>query len=132
AMVDLSPEVRETAVESLRGRPPQDYQQLLVEGLHYPWAPVADHAAETLVALGCRDTVPALVQVLERAEPEVPIRVKKGKASVTVVRELVQVNHLRNCVLCHAPSLDRGDLVSGAVPTPGEPLPAPVTTPQYY
>ena len=49
-----------------------------------------------------------------------------------LVREIVRVNHLGNCILCHAPSTDRADLVRGAVPTPGQALPAPVTTPQYY
>jgi hypothetical protein len=45
---------------------------------------------------------------------------------------VVRINHLGNCLMCHAPSLDRTDLVRGAVPTPGRPLPAPATTPQYY
>src|SRR5262249_51471202 len=40
-----------------------------------------------------------------------------------VVREVVRVNHLRNCLLCHAPSTDRRDPLRGVVPTPGEPLP---------
>jgi hypothetical protein len=37
---------------------------------------------------------------------------------------MVRVNHLRNCFLCHAPSLDTRDPVQGSVPTPGQPLPA--------
>lgn len=40
-----------------------------------------------------------------------------------VKNELVRINHLRNCVLCHAPSLSDADPIRGAVPTPGEPLP---------
>src|SRR5205814_1822941 len=40
-----------------------------------------------------------------------------------VVRELVRVNHLRNCLLCHAPSTSKLGLVQGPVPVPGEPLP---------
>src|SRR5262249_26360739 len=42
------------------------------------------------------------------------------------------VNHLKNCCLCHAQSLVQTDLVRGLVPTPGQALPAPVTTPRYY
>jgi hypothetical protein len=49
-----------------------------------------------------------------------------------VVSEVVRINHLRNCVLCHSPSFSPSDLVRGAVPTPGKPLPAPASTPQYY
>ncbi len=45
--------------------------------------------------------------------------------SVLVVRELVRVNHLRNCMLCHAPALAATDPVAGLVPTPNEPLPPP-------
>jgi hypothetical protein len=41
----------------------------------------------------------------------------------------VRINHLGNCLLCHSPSTSRADLVRGAVPTPGQPLPAPATTP---
>jgi HEAT repeat protein len=133
AMTDLSYEVRAAAVEALRSRPVQDYQRLLVEGLCYPWQPVGEHAAEALAALTCREAVPSLVQLLDRPEPDVPYRVKEGKRTgPLVVRELVRVNHLANCVLCHAPSFSRTDLVRGAVPTSGQPLPAPVTTPQYY
>jgi hypothetical protein len=49
---------------------------------------------------------------------------------VTVAREVVRVNHHRNCLLCHAPGNDpdvtkSGDIVSGAVPLPNEPLPSP-------
>jgi hypothetical protein len=47
-----------------------------------------------------------------------------------VVRELVRVNHLRNCMLCHAPATSTNDPVRGLVPEPGQPLPPP-TTPYY-
>jgi hypothetical protein len=41
------------------------------------------------------------------------------------------VNHLKNCLLCHAPSQATTDLVRGAVPDPTQPLP-PSFTPAYY
>jgi hypothetical protein len=44
-----------------------------------------------------------------------------------VVSELVRVNHLRNCYLCHAPALSIKDPVPGVVPSPGRELP-----PAYY
>src|SRR5262249_35086261 len=57
-----------------------------------------------------------------------------------VARELVRINHLRNCLMCHAPAASRLDengrlsvsdsaSVLAPGPTPGEPLPPPVA---YY
>ncbi len=132
AMTDLSPEVREAAVKELHDRPREDSRDVLLHGLRYPWAPVIDHAAETLVALDDKEAAPSLVPLLDMPDPTVPTLIKKDKGQIKAVPELVRVNHLRNCVLCHEPSLDRQDLVRGAVPTQGQPLPAPATTPQYY
>lgn len=132
AMVDLSSEVREAALDALRTRPTEDYSGLLLDGLQYPRREIRDHAAEALIALRCTDTISTLCDLLLIPEPEVPVRVQDGRTYTTVVRELVRVNHLANCVMCHAPSFNRGDLVRGAVPIPGQPLPAPITTPQYY
>jgi HEAT repeat protein len=132
ALVDLSPEVREAAVQALRDRPREEYEPVLLSGFLYPWAPVADHAAEAIVALRDKDAVPGLVKVLEAPDPNRCFTVREGKKDVPVVQELVCVNHLANCILCHPPSFARTDLVRGAVPTPGKPLPAPATAPSYY
>jgi HEAT repeats len=132
ATADLSPEVRERATVELKKRPAGEYTALLLEMLKYPFVPVADHAAETLTALNLKSTVPQLIQMLDEPDPAAYIRVKQGRTIVPVAREVVRINHLGNCVLCHAPSTDRTELVRGAVPTPGQPLPAPITTPQYY
>ncbi len=133
ALCDLSAEVREAAVRALAERPREDYRELLLAGLRYPWLPVQEHAAEALVALRHDDIVPQLVHMLDETPGVLPFTVTDGKKKeVMMVRELVRVNHLANCVMCHSPSFDRGDLVRGAVPTPGLALPAPVTTPQYY
>jgi hypothetical protein len=40
-----------------------------------------------------------------------------------VVAEVVRINHLRNCLLCHAPSSSRKDPLRAVVPTPGQALP---------
>src|SRR5262249_36918376 len=91
---------------------------------------VADPAAAPVTALQLRETVPTLLQIREEPDPRSPFR--KNDSTTMQVHELVRVNHLGNCVMCHAPSFTRDDPVRGAVPTPGQPLPAPVTTPQYY
>jgi outer membrane biosynthesis protein TonB len=132
AVVDLSAAVREAAIQALSRRPREEYRELLLAGLRYPWMPVQQHASEALVALRDTDAAPQLAMLLGETPGTLPFTVTQNKKQTTVVRELVRVNHLANCLLCHAPSFDRTDLVRGAVPTPGQPLPAPVTTPQYY
>jgi hypothetical protein len=132
ALFDLHPEVREAAVKALNSRPRKDYAVWLTQALRYPWPPVVNHAAEALVSLRLKETARNLVSLLKEPDPSQPLESKLGKKKVRLVRELVRVNHLNNCLLCHAQSLSRTDLVRGAVPTPGEPLPAPVTTPAYY
>jgi HEAT repeat protein len=132
AIFDLHPEVREAAVRALQERPREEYLPWFLEAFHYPWAPVACHAAEALVSLEVREAVPRLVKLLEEPDPCEPFTREVGKQKITVARELVRVNHLGNCILCHAPSFAQSDLVRGLVPIPGRELPAPVTTPQYY
>jgi hypothetical protein len=119
ALFDLSAAMREMALAILKDRRPEDYRPVFLEGLRYPWAPVADHAAEALVALRDREALPQLVDILARPDPAAPRREKDGQ---WIVPELVRINHLRNCLLCHAASLDRQDPVRGLVPTPGQPL----------
>jgi hypothetical protein len=120
AVFDLSPEVREAATKSLADRPPDEYRATLLDGLRHPWAPAAAHAAEALAALGKRDVVPDLVDLLDAPDPSAPFRRDDGR---WVVRELVRVNHLGNCLLCHAPSADKDDPIRAPIPQRGEPLP---------
>jgi hypothetical protein len=131
AMFDLSAEVREAAVSALRNRPADEYRPVFLEAFHYPWAPAGDHAAEALVNLRDEGVVPGLTQFLDESDPKAT-DAGNGKASRPVVRELVKVNHLANCMMCHAPSSSLSDLVRGRVPISGQPLPSPTTTPQYY
>jgi hypothetical protein len=120
AIYDLSPTVRRTACEALSFRPRAEYREKLLAGLRYPWGPVAFHAAQALVALDDREVMPQLNEMLSASDPSLPVKNKKGE---WMKSELVRINHLRNCYLCHAPSTDNTDLVRGAVPIPGEPLP---------
>jgi HEAT repeat protein len=106
AVFDLGPAVRERAVEALKGRPAAAYRPVLLKALRYPWAPPADHAAEALVALGDREAVPALVTLLKEPAPAGPQALPNKRL---VVREVVGVKHVRNCVLCHPPAASSGD-----------------------
>lgn len=127
AVFDLSDEVREDALTELAKRPREEYRQLLLAALRYPWAPAADHAAEALVALQDRSVVRDLVHIANEPDPSAP---KLDPTTNTyIVAEVVRVNHLSNCMMCHAPSKNTSDMVRGRVPTPNQPLP-PMT--QYY
>ena len=140
ALFDLSPEVREKAIEALSFRPVEEYRQTLLDGLRYPyWTAAADHAAEAIAALRLTSAVPDLVTMLKQPAPELPVKMpvkppkKSGpgqpvKEENKYVRyELVRINHLNNCLLCHPPSLAKDDLIRGRIPMPFEDPP-----PQYY
>ena len=112
AVFDVDAGNREAAVQALKGRPGDEYRSVLLAGLRHPWAPAADHAAEALAELRDRAAVPSLVDLLGQPDPVAPV--KRGE--VTVVREMVRLNHLTNCLICHAPALTGRELVKGAVP----------------
>jgi hypothetical protein len=120
ALFDFSWTIREEAIKALKERPRQEYRQVLLETLRYTWGPAAAHAAEALVALNDQAAVFPLVGMIEEPDPRAPVRDKNNR---WVVAEVVKINHLRNCLACHAPSADRTDPLRAAIPTPGEPLP---------
>ncbi len=132
ALVDLDADVREAALNALKERPREEYEMVLLSGFQYPWPAVAEHAAEAVVALKMSDCTSKLVHMLDAKDISRPFCPNVKNPRVAFVRELVRINHLGNCIMCHAPSFKRGDLVRGRVPIPGEELPAPVTTPKYY
>ena len=104
-------DIRQTAVAALAGRPVGDFLPVLLDAFSSPWPPAADHAADTLIRLGASEAVPELIRKLDESAP------------ATTVRELVRVNHARNCLLCHAQSVDRSDDIRVAVPSPTRALP---------
>jgi hypothetical protein len=119
AVFDLSPLVREEAVNALRGRGYEEAREVFLAAMRHPWVPAADHAAEALVALEDDGAVKELTALLDLPDPSLPV--KQGDRWTS--KQLVRVNHLRNCLLCHAPSTETSDLVRAPIPTPGEPLP---------
>jgi hypothetical protein len=117
---------RASAIEALSVRHERDYTPVLVAALRYPWPAVADNAAQAIVELGRKELTPHLVALLDEPDPRRPRTEKVGGIAVTVAPELVRINHLRNCLLCHAPA-EHGKVPKGAlvaeVPVPSEPLP---------
>lgn len=126
ALYSPEDDVRREALDSLKVRKDRDYTDILIEGLRYPWPDVAKRAADAIVQLERKDLIPNLVALLDETDPRMPREVvEKGKKK-QMVREMVRVNHHRNCFLCHPPMQDAGtgEVLTGAVPIPGEPLPS--------
>jgi hypothetical protein len=128
AIFSSEEEVRKAAISALSVRRERDYTEILVRGLHYPWPAVARRAAEAIAKLDRRDLLPQLIGLMEEDDPRSPVKQNVNGKEESVVRELVRVNHHRNCLLCHAPG-NTGkvskDAVTAGVPVPGQPLSPP-------
>jgi hypothetical protein len=129
AIFSEEPEIRAAAVKALKMRRESDYTDILLTGLRYPWPAVAERTSEAIVMLGRTDLIPKLVDVLKSPDPRAPqIRDENGK-KVTVVRELVRINHHHNCLLCHAPDTSSRDQASKEETEKLAPLTAQVPVP---
>jgi hypothetical protein len=120
-------DARNLAIEALKTRQDEDYVDRLLQGFRYPWPQVAHRAADALVKLDRKDLVPKLIDVLDEPDPRAPITKKVDGKAVTAVREIVRINHHRNCLMCHAPGRDaqeNTDILTAQTPAPGEPLPS--------
>jgi hypothetical protein len=121
-------EIRQAAVDALKVRREKDYTDVLLQGLRYPWPAVARRASEVLTKLERTDLIPQLLDALEEADPRLPVVKEVDKKETPVVRELVRINHHRNCLLCHAPG-NTGtvspETLTVPVPVPGQPLTPP-------
>lgn len=127
SVFDLSAQVRQKAVGALANRPLKEFQKVLLDAMRWPWQPAADHAAEAIVALQVKEVAPELITMLKEPDPKLPFTKEEKGEKATYINEVVRLNHLSNCLLCHAPSLSRDDLVRGSIPIPGQEMP-----PLYY
>jgi hypothetical protein len=119
--------VRAAAIEGLKGRPKKDYATALLQAFRYPLPAVAKRAAEAFVKLQSKDALADLVAVLEQPDPRAPTKQQIDGKDVTAVRELVRINHHKNCLLCHAPANTEGvprDVLTVPVPMPDQALSA--------
>jgi hypothetical protein len=94
-------EVRQAAAAALQKLPADPATAVLLKGLRYPWPSVAQNSADAVVQLKRDDLIPELIKMLEEPDPRAPVMRADKKAPV--VRELVRINHHRNCLLCHPP-----------------------------
>jgi hypothetical protein len=68
--------------------------------------------------------------VLAQPDPRAPRTKQVDGKQVVEVRELVRINHHRNCLLCHAPGNTAdvpANAIKAAIAIPGEPFPSPGT-----
>ena len=104
AIFDAVPEVRLAALEALKEQSrSSDSAEILMYGMRYPMADVAKRSAQAIIALDRQDLVPQLVSLLAEAAPGDPVEAVVDEKKVCTVREVVRINHHRNCLLCHAP-----------------------------
>jgi hypothetical protein len=123
---------REAALAALKKRDTGDVTDMLLAGLRYPWPGVGKKAAQVIVDLKRTDLVPRLVDVLDEPDPLSPwLQLDASGRKVLMVRELVRINHHRNCLLCHAPGNPDTSLrgLLAPVPSPRESLPQSVYSP---
>lgn len=117
---------RAAAIEALAVRREADSTEILTAGLSYPWPAVAANAAHAIAKLNRKDLVPRLEAMLDAPDPRGPRSEVVNGQEQTVTHELVRVNHMRNCMLCHSPAeRDKTpqETLVAEVPVPTEPLP---------
>jgi len=127
ALFAAEDEVRNTAIAALKARKEKDYTDMLMQGFRYPWPAVAKRAADAVVKLDRKDLIPQLIDILDEPDPRSPVTKKTDGKTVTSVREIVRINHHRNCIMCHAPGQDvtnASDVMVAEVPVPGQALPS--------
>lgn len=120
ALFDVSPEIRELAIHMLKLEPAEAVRKRLVDGFDHVWKPVAVNAANALVELDDELSLDDLRSKLNVPGPHSPYKDANGRWKI---RELVRVNHLRNCLMCHAPVVDKSQSFAAIVPEPGRELP---------
>jgi hypothetical protein len=103
AVFSLDEDVRAAAIEALAKRGGDAGSARLRQALRYPWPAVAKNAADAIVQLNRLDFTKELINLLEEPDPRQPtVRIIDDKEQ-PIVRELVRINHHRNCMLCHPP-----------------------------
>ena len=132
AVFDTDARNREDAVKALLERDRVEVAKLLAPHLRYPFAPVVEHACEAIAALKLEQSIPDLLAAKDQPDPDAPYETELpfGMGG-TFRREVVRVNHARNCVMCHTPSLDEKEALRAAIPDPTRALPPP-NSQAYY
>jgi hypothetical protein len=119
AIFDVEDSVRVAAREALKNRERGDYGDVLARGSNFPLASTVE-LAELATREACAGSTTSKRALLGDNCVSRPYVQAKGD---WVVDELVKVNHLRNCMLCHPASTNTSDPLRGPIPQPGQELP---------
>jgi HEAT repeats len=130
ALYDSDCTIRREATYALHKRPVSETLPPLLRGFRHPWPAAAQHAGQALVEMHLTEAVPGLIEFLDEPDPAAPVALEVNGKKSLAVREMVRINHLRNCQLCHAPGDDRA-VLQVRVPSPAEPAP-PSFSLEYY
>jgi len=124
AIFDPAGEVRHAALKELKKRPKDhNVDDILMHGIRHPMAVVSHRAAYTIGQLDRKDLAPQLAAFLEQPAPGDIEKKLVNENEVCEVREVVRINHHRNCLLCHPPSATGQPFeVPGVIPVPGSPF----------
>ncbi len=124
AIFDASSDVRRTALRELKKRPKDhNVDDILMHGIRHPMPLVAHRAAFAVGQLERKDLGPQLVAFLDEPAPGDPEKKVVDNKEVCEVREVVRINHHRNCLLCHPPSVTgQPNEVPGVIPIPSVPF----------
>jgi hypothetical protein len=122
-------EVREAAVASLLVRRSGAYEYVLVRNLTHPLPQIVQNAADALIKLQVED--PYYLEPIARLLKYEEVRdFGTAEEPVRSVKEVVKLNHLRNCMLCHPPSsqahFSNDNALNANVPNPREKLSTPM------
>lgn len=128
AVFDASGDVRLAAIKALKDRNNNEdvaiTNEILMQGIRYPLPVIAGRARDVMLALERKELLPQLVAFLGEPAPGDP-EDRDQPQQECVVREVVKINHHRNCLLCHPPSqTGQTHEVPGVIPIPGTPFPS--------
>jgi hypothetical protein len=129
ALFDADADVRKAAIQALQREPTAKFGPKLIDGFRYPWPIVGERAAEAMVALKRFELLPTLAALLDEPDPAGPVEAMIDGMKTPVLREVVKMNHHRNCALCHAPLTNPAEArklvgLVARIPASDEPLPA--------
>ncbi|MFO0863986.1 MAG: hypothetical protein U0744_04925 [Gemmataceae bacterium] len=102
AIFSEEPSLRAEATSALKSKPGSHYDGAIRLGLRYPRPEIAVRTMELIAKRERMDWADALVKLLEEPDPRDPKLSDDGKSYL--VREVVKIRHLDNCLLCHPPA----------------------------
>jgi hypothetical protein len=128
AVFEALGDIRRDAIKALKNRNNKDdlaiTDEVLMHGLRYPLAAVSQRAADAMVMLARKDMLPKVAEFFDEPPPGDPVAKDEGNGCT--VREVVRINHHRNCLLCHPPATMQASTseVPGVIPIPGMAFPS--------